>query len=138
MNTISISQIKINPSKAIAAAEDFPVAIEKRNEIEGYLLGKDLYEKLMVYIENYVDKVAIEKALRKISKIYQIAVAKKIRALSFSESQLPAEKLQGYANIYRVRVGNYRIVYRKKTDELYIILLGHRKDIYELLKQLMD
>ena len=62
MNTISISQIKINPSKAIAAAEDFPVAIEKRNEIEGYLLGKDLYEKLMVYIENYVDKVAIEKA----------------------------------------------------------------------------
>ncbi|OGK15981.1 hypothetical protein A2690_00815 [Candidatus Roizmanbacteria bacterium RIFCSPHIGHO2_01_FULL_39_12b] len=60
MTSVSISQIKVNPSRVLKAAQDFPVAIKKRNEIEGYVIGKDLYEKLMVYIENFIDRKAVK------------------------------------------------------------------------------
>lgn len=75
-----------------------------------------------------------EKQLRKLPKFDQIAVAQKIRSLT----GLPVsgeEKLSGYPKIYRVRVGNYRIVYRK-MDDIYIVLIGHRRDIYRALKDL--
>lgn len=60
MNTISISQLKINPSKAILGALDFPLAVESRNKIKGYLLGKDLYEKIVSFIEDNIDRRAVE------------------------------------------------------------------------------
>ncbi len=61
MNTVSISQLKTKPSKIISQAEDYPVAVEKRNEIKAYLIGKELYERLITYIEDYVDRKAVEK-----------------------------------------------------------------------------
>ncbi|OIO08370.1 hypothetical protein AUJ27_00875 [Candidatus Falkowbacteria bacterium CG1_02_37_44] len=60
MNTISISDLKVNPSKAISFASDYPIAIENRNKIKAYLLGKDLYEKLVSYVEQMIDKKAVE------------------------------------------------------------------------------
>jgi len=60
MNTISISQLKINPSKAIREALYYPIAVENRNKIKGYLLGKDLYEKIVAFIEDNIDKRAVE------------------------------------------------------------------------------
>jgi len=76
-----------------------------------------------------------EKELKRIGKIDQIALVNKIGNLS--SSQLINEKLKGYTNIFRVRVGNYRIVYRKLKNEIYIILIGHRKDIYQKVQQLL-
>jgi prevent-host-death family protein len=60
MSSISISQLKARPSKIIEKALDYPVAIQKRNRIKAYLIGKDLYEKLVSYIENYIDRKAVE------------------------------------------------------------------------------
>ena len=76
-----------------------------------------------------------EKQLRKFPKFDQIAIAQKIRSLTESVL-LNEEKLAGYPRVYRVRVGNYRIVYRK-TKFIYIILIGHRKDIYRALQDLL-
>lgn len=78
-----------------------------------------------------------EKQLRKLSKIDQLAIANKIISIKSVSSEIfGEEKLSSYRNIFRVRIGNYRVVYRKKTQEIYIILIGHRKDIYQLLQQL--
>jgi len=77
MNTISISDLKTNPSKAIDFAMDYPLAIENRNKIKGYLLGKDLYEKLVSYIENIVDKATIEETDFKKGEDFEV-VAKKL------------------------------------------------------------
>lgn len=77
-----------------------------------------------------------EKELRKLSKINQIAIAAKIRSFATTEI-INEEKLSGYKNIYRVRVGDYRIVFKKIPSEIYIVLIGHRKDIYDLLKRLL-
>lgn len=73
-----------------------------------------------------------ERELKKLPKFDQIAVAAKIRTLH--EPQIPGEeKLAGYTHIYRVRVGQYRIVYKKTYDEITIILIRHRKDVYRAL-----
>ena len=77
-----------------------------------------------------------EKQLRKFSKVNQIIIAKKIRKIAALQ-ETGNEQLKGYKNIFRVRVGDIRIVYRKSRSELYIILIGHRRDIYEKLKRLL-
>ncbi|MEK7550591.1 MAG: type II toxin-antitoxin system RelE/ParE family toxin [Patescibacteria group bacterium] len=78
-----------------------------------------------------------EKQLKKLSKIAQIGVARKVR--SFSEGNFSnTQKLTGYKNLFRTRVGNYRIVFRQLSDSVYIIILGHRKEIYRLLERLLD
>ena len=58
MTNVSISQLKVNPSKVLLAAEAYPVAVENRNQVKGYILGKKLYEKLILFVENYIDKEA--------------------------------------------------------------------------------
>lgn len=77
-----------------------------------------------------------EKELKKISKINQIAIAKKIRSIRDTQIIANEEKLAGFPNIYRVRVGKYRIVYKRTVLEIYIIVILHRKDVYRLLWQL--
>ena len=77
-----------------------------------------------------------EKQLRKLSKVNQIIVAKKIRFLRATGPKA-SEGLTGYKGIYRTRVGDLRIVYKRTASVLYIILIGHRKDIYERLKKLL-
>ena len=60
MNNISITQLKINPSQAINQSIDYPVAVQKRNQTKAYLVGKDLYEKIITYLEDYFDKLAVK------------------------------------------------------------------------------
>lgn len=76
-----------------------------------------------------------EKQLRYLPKIDQIAVGKKIRFIK--EAKVSGEeKLKGFTNIFRIRVGDYRIVYKKTSREIYIVLIHHRKDVYRLVRQL--
>ena len=78
-----------------------------------------------------------EKQLRKFSKVNQIILAKRIRTIISIPKSAGSEQLKGYKNIYRARLGDLRIVYRKSKHEIYIILIGHRRDIYEKLKRLL-
>jgi mRNA interferase RelE/StbE len=41
-------------------------------------------------------------------------------------------KLAGGPDLYRIRVGDYRIVYQVKDDVLIVLVLsvGHRRDVY--------
>lgn len=52
----------------------------------------------------------------------------------FSEF-LRVKKLKGAASLYRIRVGDYRVVYEIRGDRLTIIVIkiGHRKEIYRYL-----
>jgi hypothetical protein len=62
MNFISISDLKTKPSAAIAQAIDYPVAVQSRSKTKAYLVGKDLYEKLIAFIEDNIDIEAVRKA----------------------------------------------------------------------------
>ena len=54
--------------------------------------------------------------------------------LLLAEDPFPrgARKLTGYDDVYRVRVGRYRILYSVSQGRLVIVILkvGHRKDAY--------
>jgi antitoxin StbD len=50
--SISISDLKKNPSAAIAAAEGFPVAILNRNTPSAYLVPAKAWEELMDRLED--------------------------------------------------------------------------------------
>lgn len=60
MNTVSISQLKTHPAGAIAQAVDYPVAVEKRSQIKAYLIGKELFEKIVSLIENCLDNATVK------------------------------------------------------------------------------
>jgi mRNA interferase RelE/StbE len=42
------------------------------------------------------------------------------------------KKLQGLPNHFRIRVGDYRIVYRVDGDRVIVVIvkIGHRKEVY--------
>ena len=61
MTTTSISQLKINPTAVIRQATDYPVAVENRNTVQAYLIGKNLFEKMVSFIEDYLDTQAVKK-----------------------------------------------------------------------------
>jgi mRNA interferase RelE/StbE len=48
------------------------------------------------------------------------------------------EKIAGAASLWRVRIGDYRIVYEVRDDRLVVIvvLIGNRRDIYDALRNL--
>ena len=61
METATISQLKSQPSKIISSALDYPVVITKRTQIKAYLVGKELYEKIISLLEDYIDKTVVKK-----------------------------------------------------------------------------
>ena len=73
-----------------------------------------------------------EKQLKKLSKDDQKRVVAAI--LDLAENPLPkgSRKLTGFEDVYRIRVGHFRILYSCVARTLIVIVLkiGHRKDVY--------
>ncbi len=74
-----------------------------------------------------------EKQLRRIAKRDRNRLVEAIRGLADRPRPNGARKLQGYDDVYRIRVGQYRVVYEVFDDRMVVIVLkvGHRKDIYK-------
>jgi len=81
-------------------------------------------------------RVAIKKSaakeIERIEKKDRIRIIEKIRSLANDPRQLGSKKLTGQEK-YRVRQGNYRILYQIIDDELIItvVKVGHRRDVYK-------
>lgn len=60
MTSISISQLKANPASAISSSRDYPIAVKNRYQTEAYLVGKELFEKMIALIEDAIDRDGIE------------------------------------------------------------------------------
>lgn len=74
---------------------------------------------------------SVEKDLRTIPKQDPRRIIRRIEALA-KDPRLPGhEKLTGHER-YRVRQGQYRIVYSIQDEALtvWIVKVGHRKDVY--------
>ncbi len=57
---------------------------------------------------------------------------RKLLALEDNPRPYGVEKLSGMDDIYRVRVGDWRIVYAIRDRELVVIVIriGHRREVY--------
>ena len=75
-----------------------------------------------------------KKDLKSTSRTAQIILSKKIGELT--TLLIKEEKLSGYQNMYRVRIGDYRLIYKRTRDQIFIVLIGHRREIYRLLQKL--
>ena len=55
-----------------------------------------------------------------------------ILALAETPRPLRTRKLKGAVDLWRVRVGDYRIVYQIEDDRLLIVVvrIGHRREVY--------
>jgi hypothetical protein len=60
MDAISISQLKVNPSGAIGLAADYPLSINNKGQTTAYLIGNQLFNKIVAYLENVSDKKAVQ------------------------------------------------------------------------------
>lgn len=62
-------------------------------------------------------------------------IVERIRALAGDPRPSGAEKLSGTRDKYRLRQGDYRILYEIEDDVLivYVVKIGHRKDVYRRL-----
>ena len=85
-------------------------------------------------MESYriVIKKSAAREIENIQKKDRIRIVEKIRSLSIDPHPVGSKKLSGQEK-YRVRQGNYRILYQVIDDELVInvVKLGHRRDIYK-------
>ena len=84
---------------------------------------------------------AAEKSLAKVAKNNRVLLRKIDQVLlSLTDSPVPAnsKRLVGEdPPLYRVRVGDYRILYQIEDEVLVILVVhvGHRKDVYRFLKR---
>ena len=73
-----------------------------------------------------------QKQLLTLPKSDYLRVKDKIKSLAYDPRPSGCKKLTG-REAWRVRVGNYRIIYQIDDNELIvtIIKIGHRKDVYD-------
>ncbi len=79
-------------------------------------------------------KRSVLKDLRSLPKDVRGRAALSILELSTSPSPQGVEKLKGYERLYRIRVGDYRIVYEIAGEDVTIVAVSHRKDVYRDLQ----
>ncbi len=77
-------------------------------------------------------------AIKELKKLDKPTIKRIITVVdSLTTNPIPknCRKLKGTTSIYRIRVGNYRIIYSLRSHKLIIeiIRVGHRKDIYRKL-----
>jgi len=73
-----------------------------------------------------------ERQHRKLERNDQVQVVGAIQRLSTNPRPRGSRKLRGYEDVFRIRIGVFRIIYSIEKDRLLIIVLklGHRKDVY--------
>jgi mRNA interferase RelE/StbE len=84
----------------------------------------------LIQAEDVLKKSAARE-LEDIPKRDLVRVVERIRSLSVDPRPPGVEKLSGQER-YRVRQGNYRIVYSIQDTELviWVVKIGHRREVY--------
>lgn len=82
-----------------------------------------------------VPKPSVEKDLRSLPKPTIARVVKSLELLADDPFPRQALKLEGGEKLYRLRVGDYRIVYAVDQDakEVIVHYVRHRREVYRQL-----
>lgn len=84
----------------------------------------------MAYSISYVPSAA--KALRKLDRPAARRMLDAIEELAIDPRPPGCIQLKGGSGEYRVRIGDYRIIYEVQDSELIVLVLrlGHRREVY--------
>lgn len=74
----------------------------------------------------------VQKQLDSLPADIRERVVQRIAALRENPRPPGCVKLRGYANEYRIRIGDYRVRYEVLDQEAMVVILhcAHRKDVY--------
>jgi mRNA interferase RelE/StbE len=77
-------------------------------------------------------KPSAARVIRKLDKDIQRRVIARAEALADEPRPSGAGKLEGMRDLYRIRVGDYRIIYQVADKVLLVLVVraGHRRDAY--------
>ena len=80
-------------------------------------------------------KRSVKKDLRKLAQTALDRIYERIEWLQSEPIPKNAQKLTGAENLYRIRCGDYRIIYSIDTDNHKIMIhyIRHRRDAYRSL-----
>jgi len=72
-----------------------------------------------------------ERQLKTIRREDQIRILRSISLLAGDQRPRGCKKMSGYEDIYRIRVGNYRVIYEIDGNRVLVIILkiGHRNEV---------
>lgn len=81
-----------------------------------------------------VSKIAL-KQMSKIPRRDLLRISERIDSLSTNPRPSDIKKIKGSIDLYRIRSGTYRILYKIQDEVLQILIVDvdHRKDIYSKL-----
>jgi mRNA interferase RelE/StbE len=80
---------------------------------------------------NIVYKKSVQRDLKKLSKAEAHRVLNQIEGeLSKNADTYPVLKGQ-FAGLRKYRVGDYRVIYVILGDDVLVLRIGHRKDVYK-------
>ena len=74
-----------------------------------------------------------EKELMNLPTTVIAKIVPAIKALEVEPRPVGCKKLKGYKNLWRIRIGNYRVLYAIEDIVLLVDVreIGNRKDIYD-------
>jgi mRNA interferase RelE/StbE len=76
---------------------------------------------------------AVKRDLRRLDRALQRRVASRLQALAVNPKLPGVVKLSGRENQWRLRVGDYRIIYYEVDDEaklVTVLRIAHRRQVY--------
>ena len=75
---------------------------------------------------------AAKRQLRKLDRSIQERVVRRLEKLEKDPRPSGVEKMEGDESTYRIRMGEYRIVYEIQNKVLVVLVLkvGHRREVY--------
>ncbi len=85
----------------------------------------------MTYKIEYL--TGFEKDIKKIQRKAVDAIFVKIKILSENPRTTGYKKIRGYVDLYRVRIGDYRMIYKINDGKklLCLVRVRHRSKVYE-------
>jgi mRNA interferase RelE/StbE len=77
-------------------------------------------------------KASALKALARLPRTDRLRIKARIDSLAAEPRPQGAVKLAGPEGLYRIRVGNYRVVYALSDAALVVLVvrIGHRREVY--------
>lgn len=75
---------------------------------------------------------AAQRQIKKLSADSRQRIVVAIEALAADPRPITVKKMQGEENLYRVRLGDYRIIYQIQDKALLVtvVRVGDRRDVY--------
>ena len=80
--------------------------------------------------EVYLSRQA-KKTLEKLDEDTRKRIIEKLKLLAENPFILPYKKIKGRENTYRIRIGDYRVIYSVRGQEIRILKIDKRERVYD-------